>query len=38
MPEGVGEMSEDEARKLLQAAEEGQPRVVVRGESGGKDW
>ena len=36
--QGVGEMSEDEARKLLQAAEEGQPRVVVRGQSGGKDW
>ncbi|MCP4921800.1 MAG: VWA domain-containing protein [Proteobacteria bacterium] len=37
-PYGVSAMSEEEARKLLDGVEEGTPRVVVRGQSSGKDW
>ena len=37
-PYGVQEMSQEEARKLLDGVEEGTPRVVVRGQSSGKDW
>ena len=36
--DGEPVMSEDEARKLLDSVEEGEPRVVIRGESQGKDW
>ena len=36
--DGEPAMSEDEARKLLDSIEEGEPRVVIRGESQGKDW
>ena len=35
---GAEEMSEEEARKLLNGVEEGDPRVVVRGQSRSKDW
>lgn len=37
-PEGVQEMSPDEALRLLESAEEGSPSVVVRGRPQGKDW
>lgn len=37
-PYGVEDMSAEEARKLLDGVEEGTPRVVVRGQSSGKDW
>ena len=35
--EGEG-MSPEQARRLIDGVEEGEPRVVVRGESKGKDW
>jgi Ca-activated chloride channel family protein len=35
---GVGEMSEEEARRLAGSVEEGTPRVVYGGPQGGKDW
>ena len=38
LQEGVGEMSDEEAQRLLEGAEEGRPRVVVRGTPSGKDW
>jgi Ca-activated chloride channel family protein len=37
-PYGAEEMSEEEARKLLNGVEEGDPRVVVRGQSRTRDW
>jgi Ca-activated chloride channel family protein len=37
-PYGVEEMSEEEARRLLDGVDEGTPRVTVRGQSSGKDW
>ena len=38
LPQGVQELSEEEAQRLLEAVEEGNPRVTVRGRSDGKDW
>jgi len=38
VPEGVQEMSPEEAARLLETVEEGNPHVVVRGRSYGKDW
>ena len=38
LEQGVGAMSPEEAEKLLEGAEEGRPRVIIRGESDGKDW
>ena len=38
LAEGVQEMSEEEARRLLEAVEEGQPEFQVGGRSAEKDW
>lgn len=35
---GVGEMSPQEALRVLEGVEEGQPRVVIRGQAQEKDW
>ena len=38
-PVDVGEISEQEAKRMFDAVEEGDPRVVINPESkGGKDW
>ena len=36
--EGVQELTQEEALRLLEAVEEGRPYVVVGGESSEKDW
>jgi len=38
LAEGVQEMSKEEARRLLEAVEEGEPNVQVGGRSAEKDW
>jgi len=38
LEQGVGDMSPEEAEKLLEGAEEGRPRVIIRGNPDGKDW
>ena len=38
LPEGVAEMSAQDALRLLEAIEEGRPRVVVGGRSQERDW
>ena len=36
--EGVQDLTEEEALRLLEAVEEGRPYVVVGGDSSEKDW
>jgi Ca-activated chloride channel family protein len=38
LAEGVQELSAEEATRLLESVDEGNPRVTVRGRSYGKDW